>query len=316
MSRASRNFAAAAILGVFAQFVLIALSSPLALAAEPLVDAAWVRANLDWDGIVILDATSNPAAYAQGHIPGAVFTHYGKDGWRIEGKKNGRKVPGMLPPTADLERLIGGLGIGNADQVVIVANGFSAADMGTATRIYWTFKVLGHDEVTILNGGMAAWRADKANPLEATINKPAAKSFTARIRPELIATEDEVKAALANGTTLIDSRPVDQYLGINKSGAVRAYGTIPGAVNIPAEYMTVNGGGQVRNAVAMKRLYAMSKAPTDGAAITFCNTGHWASLGWFVNSEILGNKDTAMYDGSMADWTADDGEVERKATLD
>ncbi len=55
----------------------------------------------------------------------------------------------------------------------------------------------------------------------------------------------------------------------------------------------------------LRRLYAAAKAPTVGPAITFCNTGHWASLGWFVNSELLGNKKTKMYDGSMADWSRD-----------
>lgn len=295
---------------------LLVLFAGAALAAEPLVDAAWLKARLGTPGLVVLDATSNPAGYAQGHIPGAVFTHYGKDGWRVEGNKNGYKVRGVLPPVDRLAQMIGGLGIGNDDHVVIVANGFDAADMGTATRIYWTLKVLGHDAVSILNGGMSSWRADKANPLEMTANKPAPKPFTAHFRPELIVTDEQVRTAMANGTTLIDSRPVDEYLGINKSGAVRAYGTIPGAVSIPAAYMTENGGGQIRDAGAIKQLYAMSKAPTGGEAITFCNTGHWASLGWFVSSEILGNKNTAVYDGSMADWTADDdAPVERKVKL-
>ena len=317
MLKSQRNLAAAALLAVVALSTLAALTAPPALAAEPLVDVAWLKAKLGVPGVVVLDVTSNPALYGQGHIPGAVFTHYGKHGWRVDGKKNGHKVSGVLPPVDRLERLIGGLGIGNGDHVVIVANGSGAGEMGTATRIYWTFKVLGHDEVSILNGGMAAWRADKAHPLETTVNKPVPKTFTASFRPELIATDEEVKLALANGTTLIDSRPVDQFLGINKSGSVRAYGTLPGAVSVPGAYMTVNGGGQIRDADAIKRLYAMSKTPTDGEAITFCNTGHWASLGWFVNSEILGNKNTAMYDGSMADWTAEDGaDVERKVKLD
>ncbi|UCH76060.1 MAG: sulfurtransferase [Rhodospirillales bacterium] len=288
-----------------------------AAAAEPLVDSAWLKARLGTPGLVVLDVTSNPAVFARGHIPGAVYTHYGKDGWRVDGKKNGRKVAGVLPPIPRLEQLIGGLGIGNDDHVVIVANGFSAAEMGTATRIYWTFKVLGHDPVSILNGGMVAWRADKANPLEANVTKPAPKTFTAAFRPELIATTEDVRLALANGTALIDSRPADQYLGLNKSGSVSAYGTLPRAVSVPGAYMTVNGGGEIRDAGAMRQLYAMSQAPTDGEAITFCNTGHWASLGWFVNSEILGNKNTAMYDGSMADWTTeDDAPVERKVKLD
>ena len=297
--------------------LLVSLFALSAFAAEPLVDTGWVKASLGKPGIVLLDVTSNPGAYAKGHIPGAVYTHYKKDKWRVDGKRNGRKVAGILPPVADLEKLIGRLGIGNGDHVVIVANGSGATEMGTATRLYWTFKVLGHDEVSILNGGMRAWVKVKANPLETAAAKPAAKTFKADFQEDLVATTEEVQAALKKGTTIIDSRPTEQYLGLNKSGKVRAYGAIPGAVSVPAIYTTVNGGGMFRDGEAMTKLYAMSSAPTDGEAITLCNTGHWASIGWFVNSEILGNLKTSMYDGSMAEWTTDDNApMERKVSLD
>lgn len=300
-----------------AGFAAVALLFVLpAQAAEPLVDAGWLKANLGKAGVVVLDVTGKPTA--QPHIPGAVFTNYGKDNWRVDGMNNGKKVSGLLPPVDKLEALIGGLGIGNGDHVVIVANGSGAAEMGVATRLYWTFKVLGHDEVSILNGGMNMWLGDEKNPLEKAASKPAAKTFKADFQPALLATAADVRKAVGNGeVTLIDSRPPDQYLGINKSGKVRAYGTIPGAVSVPAAYMTVNGGGQIRGTEATQRLYATSKAPTGGKAIAFCNTGHWASIGWFVNSEILGNKATAMYDGSMADWTTDESNpIERKVNLD
>lgn len=295
---------------------LAAVAAP-AMAADPLVDTGWVKSNLGKPGIVFLDITSNPAAYAKGHVPGAVFTHYKKDKWRVDTKVNGHKVSGVLPPVDQMEKLIGGLGIGNDDQVVIIPAGAGAAEMGTATRIYWTFAVLGHDNVSIMNGGMAAWMKDKNNPLEAAANKPAAKTFKANFRDDLIATTDEVKAALKGGTTLIDSRPVAQNIGVVKSGAVRAFGTIPGAISVPGEYMTVNNGGQIRDKAALAKLYELSNAPTDGKAITFCNTGHWASLGWFAEYAVLGNKNTQMYDGSLSEWTAEDNApMERKVNLD
>ncbi len=289
----------------------------MAAGADPLVDVAWVKRSLGKSGIVFLDVTSNPGAYAKAHIPGAVYTHYKNDKWRVDGEKNGHKIAGVLPPVADLEKLIGKLGIGNGDHVVIVANGSGAAEMGTATRLYWTFLVLGHDNVSILNGGMAAWKKDKANPLETAANKPASKTFKASFNDALIATTDEVTAALEDGTALIDSRPADQNLGINKSGKVRAYGTIPDAISVPGAYMTVGGGGQIRDGGAVEKLYKMSNAPTRGKSITFCNTGHWASLGWFAEYALLGNKESSMYDGSMAEWTTDDdAPMERQVSLD
>jgi thiosulfate/3-mercaptopyruvate sulfurtransferase len=287
------------------------------LAAEPLVDTGWVKNNLGRPGVVFLDVTSNPGAYAKGHVPGAVYTHYKKDKWRVDGKKNGRKVSGVLPPVDHMEKLVGRLGIGNDDHVVIIANGSGPAEMGTATRLYWTFLVLGHDNVSIMDGGMRAWVKDKANPLETAANKPTAKTFKADFRDELIATTDEVKAAMKDGTTLIDSRPVAQNLGVTKSSKVRAFGTIPGAISVPGEYMTFNNGGQLRNSGSLAKLYELSSAPTTGKSITFCNTGHWASLGWFSEYALLGNKESAMYDGSLAEWTTDDGApMQRKVNLD
>lgn len=288
-----------------------------AQAANPLVDVAWVKANLGKPGLVFLDVASNPGVFAKGHVPGAIYTHYKKDKWRVDGKKRGKKVAGLLPDMAHLAKLIGGLGIGNDDHVVVIPAGASAVDMGTATRVYWTFKVLGHEEVSILNGGNRAYMKDKKNPLETGMSKPEGTTFKVAMNTKYLATEEDVRAAVKGGAALLDSRSQSQFMGMNKSGKVQKAGTLPGAVSVPGEWMTVNGGGQIRSGQALKKLYAMTEAPTEGAAITFCNTGHWASLGWFVNSEVLGNKNTKMYDGSMAEYTTDPSvEMDRKVNLD
>ena len=75
--------------------------------------------------------------------------------------KNSEGIAGMLPPVDQISNLIGSLGIVNQDHVVLIPYGNSSSKMGTATRIYWTFKVLGHDKVSILNGGMAAYKKAK-----------------------------------------------------------------------------------------------------------------------------------------------------------
>lgn len=294
-------------------FALLIIAAAPFKAATPLVDAAFIKAKIGAPNVVFLDVRGSPQAFRAGHIPGAVYTSYGADKWRI--KMN--DVPGMLPPVGNLEKLIGRLGIGNADHVILVPGGYSSGEMGVATRIYWTFKVLGHDAVSILDGGMLAYAADRKNPMEKTFARRQPKPFKAHLRTELIATASDVKKALGgDGTTLIDNRPTDQYLGVNKVGSVKRPGTLAGAINLPGRWMTVNDGGKFRSSDVLKRLYAARKAPTDGNTITFCNTGHWSSLGWFVNSELLGNKKTKLYDGSLADWSRDPANpMERRLKL-
>jgi len=295
--------------------IAIALSglAGLAQARQPLVDADWVKNNIGKADVVFLDVRGklggkSKADYLRAHIPGAVYTNYLKDGWRTK-DKNG--TVGMLPATAKLEKLIGGLGIDNNTHVVIVSNGGKALDMGTSTRIYWTFKVLGHDNVSILNGGMMAYakvdpKTKKTiNPLEKGAIKPQAKSFKGTLRTDMIATKSDVQAAIKSGMPLVDNRTNNQYVGVNKHGKGKRYGTIPGAKNVPENWFTKNGGGTFRNAAALKKLYSAAGVPTTGDQISFCNTGHWASLGWFASHELLGNEKAKMYDGSMVEWSAD-----------
>lgn len=278
------------------------LAAP-ALAAEPLVNAEWVKANGGNENVVILDIRDKVAETDLGdkpYIDGAVVAPYSTAGWRTE--ING--VPGMLPPLEQITRLIGDLGIDNDDHVVIVPWGTDSSEFGGATRVYWTFKYLGHDEVSILDGGWrqydAAGGARSAEPAKA---EPA--EFAYELREELLATTEEVAAALENGTKLVDGRPAEQYQGKSKSPVVKAHGTLPGSVNIEHSKLY---SGEYALAATPETVKALAEAVGLGAGeknIAFCNTGHWASVAWFGLSEVLGNKNTSMYDGSMAEWTAD-----------
>ena len=81
--------------------------------------------------------------------------------------------------------------------------------------------------------------------------------------------------------------------------------------------MTVNGLGEFRKMSELEKLYKVAGVPIGGEQINFCNTGHWASVGWFVTSELMGNKKAKMYDGSMTEWTITKaGPVEQKIKLD
>jgi thiosulfate/3-mercaptopyruvate sulfurtransferase len=284
-----------------------------AFAAEPLVDAAWAKANAGKPGIVFIDFQP-PSDFLRGHIAGSVNSNYGKDGWREE---NANKVPDMLPAKLDvLAAMIGKLGIDNATHVVLVPPGMSSTDMGIGTRVYWTFKVLGHDNVSLLDGGMAGYAKDKANPLQPGAAKTEPKTFKISLRKEMIATVDDIKKAKAGGVTLIDNRPEDQYVGINRHPKATASGTLEGAKSLPNGWMTVNGMGEFRKKVQLEQLYKLAGVPTSGEQINFCNTGHWASVGWFVSSELMGNKKVKLYDGSMVEWTIiKAGPVEQKVKI-
>ena len=276
-----------------------------AFANQPLVDVAWIKDHSCDADVRVLDIR-NPldggsrTDYLQGHIPCAVYTDYLKGGWRdlVD------KVPGQLPPTAKIAKLIGDLGIDDKTHVVIYHHGKNALDMGSATRVYWTMKVLGHDNVSILNGGYLAYAAVKGNKIEKGNNKVEAKTFNANFRKDMIVTAMDVKNALNDGkTTLVDLRPQHQYIGINRHEKSSRSGTIPGAKNLPESWMTVNGGGTFRNKSELTKLYKIAQIDPQAEQINFCNTGHWASIGWFVDSEVMGNQKSKLYDGSMVEWS-------------
>ena len=290
----------------------------LSMAAEPLVDIDWIKAHSCDDGVRVLDIR-NPidggsrTMYLQGHIPCAVYTDYLKGGWRSEVEK----IPGQLSKPEDLAKMIGDLGIDNDTHVVIYHHGKSAADMGSATRMYWTFKILGHDSVSILNGGYLAWAADEKNAIEKGNNKPEARTFTVNLRPEMRATSDDVRQAIeTDAVTLVDMRPDHQFVGINRHPKSKRNGTIPTARNLPESWLTVNGGGAFRPVAELRQLYALAEVNPESTQIAFCNTGHWASLGWFVSSELLGNAGTTLYDGSMVEWSSDESlPMERRIVI-
>jgi thiosulfate/3-mercaptopyruvate sulfurtransferase len=301
-----------AMLGMVLALVLGAAGA--ALAADPLEDVAWAKANAGKPGIVFVDL--QPAGdYLRGHIPGAVNSDFAKSGWREE--RAADNVPDMFPEKLDkLVAHIGSLGIDNNTHVIVVPPGSTYSDMGWATRVYWTFKVLGHDNVSILNGGMAAYTKDKANPLETGAAKTTARTFTAKPRLDMIATVEDVKKAKEKGVLLVDSRPEDQYMGINRNPKATMNGTLEGAKNLPVGWTTENAGGTFRSKAQLEQLYKVAGVPTSGDQINFCNTGHFASVGWFVSSELMGNKKVKLYDGSMVEWTMiKAGPVEQKVKL-
>jgi len=294
-------------LGVFLLFG--GLVSAAQASVSPLVSVQWLKDNPAAADRVLVDLRDQ-RSYASGHIPGAVHSDYGMDGWRVTVDS----IPGLMPTSGKefdhLVSKIGTLGIGNSTHVVLIAAGWGAGDMGVATRLYWSFKVLGHDRVSILDGGMAAWLQERTpagkplrNPLQRGTGKNSGQEFIPALRRNMLMNAEETRSSMAKGQRALDARPTMQYMGLQQSDSVLQPGTLPGAISLPGQWVTENGGGFFRSSPALKKLFATA-GPDDGEMFVFCNTGHWASLTWFVASELLGHTGVRMYDGSLAEWTA------------
>lgn len=275
------------------------LTLTLSHAAQPLVTPEWLQSNKAHTELVILDL--QPAqSYQRYHIPGAVNTNYAD--WRRPSKARAAQV---MTPAAELEKLIGELGISNDSHVILVTTGQSAGEIASAARIYWSFKVLGHDAVSILDGGLIAYADKRRYRLEKGTNKPQASKFKATLRPDYMPDAQMVVTALEKGALAVDNRSRAEYLGIYAGSGKERAGSLPNAVNLNYDWLTVNGGGKLQSLDNIKKIYSALQIPLNGPQINYCHTGHRASLGWFVSHELLGNKQARLYDGSTEEWAVD-----------
>lgn len=280
--------------------LLLLLAVPAARAADPLVDAAWALANLRTPTVVFLDVQS-VRNFQRRHVPGAVHTRYPEDGWR-KIQADGRIG---LPTPVEFSALMGKLGIRNSDHVVLVATGESERDMFIATDIYWTLLYYGHEDVSILDGGLNAFTA-AGGPRErdAARPRPAAEYVMGRRRAGILANARDALGSMGVGA-LADHRRVAQWLGLNRVSYVPAAGAIPTARSLPADWLMKDGGGQFRDKAELTQIFEYAKVATTGRTIHVGNSSLEGSLGWFAAYEILGNKSARLYAGGMADWARD-----------
>lgn len=298
-----RKIFALASLRAAALVLLVAAALP-ALAADlpPLVDANWLKTHLRDDNLVVLDIRSaidggGAQAYEAAHIPGSLHSDYDKAGWRV----TRNNVPFMVPSTAELEKLIGDLGIDEDSHVVVVPAGVNVLDFGSAARTYWTLKYAGVKSVAILDGGVAAWR-EAGLPIEAGATKPSPKIFTATIDKSILAEATDVeKLAASGGASLVDARPATFFTGKEKAPAASAYGHIPGALSLDSDAFYDSKSNRLKPKAELAKI---AEAVPAGPAVAYCNTGHWAATDWFVLHELLGRKEARLYAGSMVEWTS------------
>ena len=290
---------------LLASAAAIALALP-AFAAGPLVTPVQLLDMLGEGKVVALDVREVPkegtAPYAAGHIPGSIAAPMDMKNWRTV--RDG--VPAMMPDPEPFQAFMRSLGVDRGEQIVLIYDGSKPTlyDLSQATRAYWTLTSMGHSNVAILNGGIAAWTAAGLPTAMSPTAPGAPGNFTARFSDTTIADVADMTAAIGSNAALVDARPPAFFAGEKKHDKAKRAGTLPGAVNLYGA--TLMDGPAFKDAAGVKAMFDKAGVSASDDIIAFCNSGFYCSAVWFAASEILGYDKVRGYDGSMIEWTMDD----------
>ncbi|MEJ8474101.1 sulfurtransferase [Roseibium algae] len=290
--------------GALAAVALLAMPAAAAPQVTPLVSTDWLADNLDNDAVVIIDTRSKISksgkdAYLKGHIPGAVWSEY-PGYWRTERDS----IVGVLPSIEKLEASLSELGLSEDKALVIVPAGTSSLEFSAAARIYWTLKYLGHDAVSILDGGHAAW-VKEGKAIETGNITPEGDLFVADVQDDLLVSTPEMAEAMGTETILLDGRPAAQFVGKQKHTKATRFGHIPGAVSFDQAKFYDKSTNRLMNKEDLASLLPANVTDSSSKVVSYCNTGHWAATNWFVLTQLLGKKNVSVYDDSMVGWSRD-----------
>ncbi|MDO8910018.1 MAG: rhodanese-like domain-containing protein [Pseudohongiella sp.] len=276
--------------GMFLLLIVAGAAGAAPAGWAPLLEPAELERLLSQsNGIRVIQVTGD---YAAGHIPGSLHAPYAE----FRGPQDNA---GQLPPAEALTALVQRLGISADTPVAIVHQGNAAVDMGASTRVYWTLKSLGVQDLAVLNGGFAAWQsAGLAVSTEAST--VASSSFVPTWSEQWTVHTAEVEQLVADGSArLIDGRPAPFFEG-TQSTAARA-GTIKGAENLSFASFFDNTTMKSANNLSSV-LDAASVNGQDDLTVAFCNTGQMGSINWFVMSELAGMDNVKLYAESIVEW--------------
>ena len=204
--------------------------------------------------------------------------------------------------------LMGGLGIGDAHEVVVYD------DSGhIAPRLWWALNYYGHAAVRVLNGGWTKWVAE-GRPVTAAAPAHPAAPFTARVEPEWRVAVDEVRTRLGDpAVALVDCRSPAEFHG--EVGRGERVGRIPGALNLPVGRLMGGEHKVWRSDDELRAIFAEAGVTTDRDVITYCNAGVAASTG-LLGAKLLGYPSARNFAGSWYEWEHDAGNPIEKTTGD
>ena len=264
---------------------------------ETLVSTDWVKENLGKPGIKLVEIDVDTKAYDAGHIPGAAGFN-----WQTQLQDQVRRD---IISKEDFEKLVGGAGISPNDTVILYGdnnNWFAAYG-------FWLFKVYGHKEVRLMNGGRVKWLNETDKTL--TTDKPNPTPVQYKVGPvnlELRAMLPQVFEASKGGRwNLVDVRSPDEFTGKviappGMSETAQRGGHIPGAKSIPWS-TAVNQDGTFKSVDDLQSIYLQQKGVDPKKdTIAYCRIGERSSHTWFVLKYLLGIQNVKNYDGSWTEY--------------
>jgi thiosulfate/3-mercaptopyruvate sulfurtransferase len=259
-----------------------------------LVDADWVEAHLDDSNVVLVEVDEDTAAYDKNHIRGAV---------RIDWRKDLQDpVKRDFVDQAQFEKLLSGKGISNDDTVVL----YGGNNNWFASYAYWYFKLYGHSDVKLLDGGRKKWELDSRELVEDVPARPQTSYTAKQPNNDIRAFRDEVVASIGV-KNLVDVRSPDEFSGkllapahLPQEQSQRA-GHVPSAKNIPWS-KAANDDGTFRSDDELTELYKGEGVDFGKDTIAYCRIGERSAHTWFVLHEILDQPNVQNYDGSWTEY--------------
>ena len=275
---------------------------------SPLVSTDWLHANLGRPDLRVLDCSvvmriaadggysfvAGRDEHAEGHVPGSVFAD-------VLGELAAKDtaLPMMMPAPEAFAATMEGYGVGAGTAVVL----YDRSNHAWAARVWWMLRACSFEAAAVLDGGWQKWHSER-RPISTTPGSYPRGTLTPRFRPELIATKERVLDCLGRvDVAIVNALSAEEYRGTAPTRFPRA-GRIAGSTNVYCQSLIDPETKTYWPPEKLRNLFAQAGASNDTAAITYCGAGIAASSNALALA-LIGVADVAVYDGSLAEWTAD-----------